>query len=239
MHLKVKKKKKVSSKIILIIILTIFIVIILIGIFDKKTKPILLSYGEAEVRKIITLLINNAIDKEISNNMANNTYFNIENNDNEEINIINYDSVKINAILNDITNSIETNLEGIETGNIGQITLLNNLYVNENNLRNGIIYEVPLGAIFNNAYLNNLGPKIPIRLDVIGDVESGIRSNIEEYGINNALLEIGINVRVSCKIIMPFITKQITIENTIPVIIKLVQGKIPEYYFNSFSTPYS
>ena len=239
MRLKLKKKKKNGSKIIIILILIIISVIILIEIFAKKTNSILISYGESEVRKIITILINSAVDEEVSTTMENDNFFDVENKGNGEINIINYDSVKINTVLNNITNSIQTNLEGIERGNITQISLLNNLYVNEDNLENGIIYEVPLGSIFNNAYLNNLGPKIPVKLEVIGDVESGVRSNIKEYGINNALLEIGINISITCRIIMPFITKQITIDNTIPVVIKLIQGKIPEYYFNSFSTPYS
>ena len=180
MRLKLKKKKKNGSKIIIILILIIISVIILIEIFAKKTNSILISYGESEVRKIITILINSAVDEEVSTTMDNDNFFDIENKDNGEINIINYDSVKINTVLNNITNSIQTNLEGIERGNITQISLLNNLYVNEDNLENGIIYEVPLGSIFNNAYLNNLGPKIPVKLEEVGDVECGVRSNIKE-----------------------------------------------------------
>ena len=127
MRLKLKKKKKNGSKIIIILILIIISVIILIEIFAKKTNSILISYGESEVRKIITILINSAVDEEVSTTMDNDNFFDIENKDNGEINIINYDSVKINTVLNNITNSIQTNLEGIESGNITQISLLNNL----------------------------------------------------------------------------------------------------------------
>lgn len=234
MNLKRRKKKKIINKIFLLFILIIIISFFVIKIFDNRVKPILLSYAEAETRKLTTLVINKAVTKQIALNMDPDNLYEIETNSNNEINIVSYNSTTVTKILNSITNLVQLNLKSIEEGNIDLLELPDNY--NTDKLKEGIIYEIPFGAITNISFLSNLGPKIPVKLHLIGDVTSGIRSNLTEYGINNALLEIGVNIEVTCRINMPFISKQIKVDNTVPIVIKLIQGKVPEYYFNGFSS---
>ena len=56
-------------------------------------------------------------------------------------------------------------------------------------------------------YLGNLGPKIPIRFHVIGDVQANVVASIEEFGINNAYIEVNILLKVNVQIIVPLATK--------------------------------
>ena len=234
MNLKRRKKKNIANKIFILTIIVIVISYFIIKIFDNRVKPILLSYAEAETRKLTTLVINKAVTKQIALNMDPDNLYEIEINNNNEINIVSYNSVVVTKILNSITNLVQLNLKAIEEGNVDLLELPDNY--NTDNLKEGIIYEIPFGAITNISFLSNLGPKIPVKLHLIGDVTSGIRSDLKEYGINNALLEIGVNIEVTCRINMPFISKQITVSNTVPIVIKLIQGKVPEYYFNGFTS---
>ena len=234
MNLKKKKKKKIINKLFILFILIMVVSFFVIKIFDNRVKPILLSYAEAETRKLTTLVINKAVTKQIALNMDPDNLYEIETNDNNEINIVSYNSTTVTKILNSITNLVQLNLKSIEEGNIDLLELPDNYDTDK--LKEGIIYEIPFGAITNISFLSNLGPKIPVKLHLIGDVTSGIRSNLTEYGINNALLEIGVNIEVTCRINMPFISKQIKVDNTVPIVIKLIQGKVPEYYFNGFSS---
>ena len=234
MNLKRRKKKKIINKIFILFILIIIVSFFVIKIFDDRVKPILLSYAEAETRKLTTLVINKAVTKQIALNMDPDNLYEIETNDNNEINIVSYNSTTVTKILNSITNLVQLNLKSIEEGNIDLLELPDTY--DSDKLKEGIIYEIPFGAITNISFLSNLGPKIPVKLHLIGDVTSGIRSNLTEYGINNALLEIGVNIEVTCRINMPFISKQIKVDNTVPIVIKLIQGKVPEYYFNGFSS---
>ena len=55
---------------------------------------------------------------------------------------------------------------------------------------------------------------------------------IEKEGINNALIEINIVLELKEQVILPFISKKIDIETIVPVALKLIQGSVPEYYFN-------
>ena len=69
MNLKRRKKKKRKNKIFILFILIIIVSFFVIKIFDDRVKPILLSYAEAETRKLTTLVINKAVTKQIALNM--------------------------------------------------------------------------------------------------------------------------------------------------------------------------
>ena len=103
-------------------------------------------------------------------------------------------------------------------------------------LEKGIILEVPLGVISNSALLTNLGPKVPVKLSLIGDVSSGFSTEVEEYGINNALITLNIDIEVNAKVVLPFVSDDMNISASIPIAMKVIQGKIPEYYLNGFTT---
>ena len=103
---------------------------------------------------------------------------------------------------------------------------------------NEIYYSIPVGVVLNNGYLSSLGPKIPVKLELIGGVTSSIKTNITNYGINNALMEVNLDVTVTIKVIIPFISRNVSINTHIPLIIKMLNGKVPEYYLNVYlNTP--
>ena len=97
-------------------------------------------------------------------------------------------------------------------------------------LKKGIITKIPLGVITGNSLLSNLGPTIPIRLHYVGDVNSNITTEITPYGINNAMVKIGVNLQVTAQIILPFSTEKMALECDIPLSIKMIQGSVPNYY---------
>ena len=78
-----------------------------------------------------------------------------------------------------------------------------------------------------------MGPKIPIKTNLVGDVISYISAEVDDYGINNSLIKIFVNLKVTQTIILPFYDKNIDMEAKIPIAIKLVAGKIPEYYIGT------
>ena len=124
----------------------------------------------------------------------------------------------------------------LEEGDIGNLDLPNSNYLSSNQkLKRGIIFEIPSGLIFNNAFFNNLGPKIPVRLNLVGDVISEVRTNVTNYGINNALIEIKINLKLTEQVILPIATNKIEIDLSVPIALKIIQGTVPNYYLNGLS----
>ena len=211
------------------LIMCVIITIIVLKIISIRVSPILMNYAELETKKLSSIVINRAVNKQLANGMNIDEMFNIIKNDNGEIATIDFNPAIVNKVLNTTTNVVLINLKAIEEGNIDFIELPDILISNDKDkLKNGIIYEIPLGTITNSGFLSNLGPKIPIKLNIIGSVESNVKTNIKEYGINNALVEIYIRISVTEQINVPFISKRVTVTSDIPVALKVIQGSVPK-----------
>src|SRR5574344_1834313 len=102
-------------------------------------------------------------------------------------------------------------------------------------LKKGIIYEVPSGLIFKNDLLSNIGPKIPVKISMRGSILSNIDTSITNYGINNALVKVNVNLTLNEQVLLPFTLKTIEVDTSIPVVIKMVEGTVPKYYSGSLS----
>lgn len=235
LKLKRKKKKSILTIITLIFILVLIASFLLINFFSKKASPILFSYAESETRKLTTLIINKAVTKQIASNMDVEELFEIVKNNDNDIQLITYNSINVTKMLNAITSLVQLNLKAIEEGNIDLMELPDDTLssYDEDKLRQGIIYEIPMGVITSSAFLANVGPKIPVKLNLIGDVVTGVESKVSEYGINNAMLEVGIKVEVTSKINLPFISEDVCVSTTVPIVMKIIQGNIPNMYLDN------
>ena len=240
MRMMLRKKYRRSNKLLIAIIICVLLFtvsFVFIDYYSKKALPLLLSYAEAETKKLIILVINKAVTKQI-NNVDTNDIFDVTYNNNGEVILVDFNSKRTSIALSTITSLVELNLRAIEEGRIDMLELPDNSLeaFDTELLEKGIIFEVPLGIVSNSAFLSNLGPKVPVKLSLIGDVSSGFSTDVVEYGINNALITLYIDVEVDAKIIIPVFSNDIKISASIPIAMKVIQGKIPEYYLNGFTT---
>ena len=208
-----------------------------INYYSNKALPLLLTYAESETRKLVILVINKAVTKQI-NNVDTDDIFEVTYNSAGEVILVDFNSKRTSQALSTITSLVELNLRAIEEGKIDMIELPDNSLSSFDMelLSKGVILEVSLGVISGSSLLANVGPKIPVKLSLIGDVSSGFSTEVVEYGINNALIKVYIDVKVDARVVMPVISDDISISASIPIAMKVIQGKIPEYYMNGFTT---
>jgi len=236
--MRLKKRKYIfKNKIILIAILIIISVIYVLRFIDKKASPILFNYAGLESKKIASILINDAISSNINDNIDIDELFIITRDNSNEIKTIDFNPITVNKILASITKSVQLDLNYLEKGNIEYLTIdkeqLNEY--NEDDLKKGIICQIPSGVILGNSFLANLGPRIPVKFNLDGDIVSYINTNVTNYGINNAVIQINVVLEVAMQVILPFKSERIVINTPIPVAIKLIQGSVPNYYFNGIN----
>lgn len=236
MHLKKRKSKKnkVINIILLVLILLIISIIYVLKIFNDKALPQLLSYSEIEIQKIVTSVISSTVTREIANDIDIDDLFITSKDTNDDIKSIDFNTKSINTILSNTTDVVEESLKYLETGQIEKLRLDNVPLSFDNNLKNGIIYEVPSGIIFNNVLLNNIFPKIPVKIDLIGNIFCRLNTDVSEYGINNALIKVNINIEVEIKILLPFVSSNSKINVDVPILMKLMEGNVPSYYFDGY-----
>lgn len=230
--LKNRKKNKLNM-IIFIIILIIIGIVFLFNYINKKIMPVFLEYAEFQASKIATYVIGKAVDEEVSQNLDLEDIFISSKDADGNIKSIDFNPITINKISNMIKANIFEYLEDLENGNIEKIK---NTALFSSRISEGIVFEIPSGVVFNNIILSNIGPKIPVKLNLTGDILTNIHTKVTDYGINNVVIEILINVEVYEQVILPFTTKRITINTDIPIAVKLVQGEVPSYFYNNLKT---
>ena len=227
MKLRKYKKKKVSSYIsmgIIIIFLSLGLALVIIDYFAKKTNEILLPMAESKTRKVVTMIINSACDEA----MIRDNLYTINKDNNNEIKMVTYNSFEVTKLINEVTSNVERMIKKIENNEL-------NYYGEDNkNVDGGIIAEIPFGVIFGHSLLSNVGPKIKLRLNILGDIMSNIETEVKPYGINNAYVEMRIKLEVTARIVLPFASEKIVISNVIPISMNIVQGTVPEGYISSY-----
>lgn len=223
------------------IIMWIAFILIGIGLLfsyaNKKVSPVLLHYAETEIKRLSNLIINRAISKQMTEELNFDDLFLIDKSASGEINTIDFNPVIVNKVLATCTATVQLNLKYVEQGKLEEVDIPDTLLTEykTDKMKQGVIYEVPSGVVFGNTLLSNLGPKIPVRLNLVGDIESNIHTKITDYGINNALVEVFVTMTVNEQVILPFASKTISVSTDIPVAIKLLSGKIPDSYYGNMN----
>ena len=221
------KKNNYFPKTIAILTISFLLSLTLINYYDQQISPQLLAYTEVKIKQIAVSIIGEAINSEIEQIDTNNLFEIIKDNDGE-IEILNFHTLEVNEVLSKVASNVEKQLKELETGQLSNIDplLTNPKYNNNTNL----VYSVPLGVASNNIFLSNLGPEVPVKLNLIGDITTNIDTSIKEYGINNALLELYLHIEVTIQITIPFNSTKTKIINELPLTIEVIQGKIPLNY---------
>ena len=219
MYLK-RRKKTFNKKSTYILLFILVIAIYIINNLSKNLNHYYLNYSENEASKIITNSILKSVNEEVLRRLKNKELYTVIKNKNNEIEMIDYNSYQINIFLKDITNNVTKHLE------------------KEENRSNNASFYIPIGSIFQNPLLNNRGPKIPVRMELVGSVITGVNSKITDYGINNSLIEIFVHIEVNERVILPVTAKDITITSDIPISYRIIKGKIPSYYSTTGNSSY-
>ncbi len=224
-----------NTYIIIFIFVIIFSTIFLI-VLNKKAMPVIMSYASVQTEKIGIEVLRNTGMNELNELLENNNLFEMIKNNNGEIESIDFNTSIINYALQIIAKNVRKRLKEVEKGK----NLPDEIYesIMDKKLKNGIIYEVPVGVVFGNSIFSNIGPKIPVKIKYSGNVGLDVKTRVSEYGINSALIEVYVLVEVTQKTILPFQSKDVKIKSEIPIVIKVVKGSIP-YYLQGINETYS
>ncbi len=134
---------------------------------------------------------------------------------------IEYDSYRLNQILYTALDTIDESLD--EEDNHQGHSDGDEIY-----FKNGAVYECPLGLLTKIPFLANWGPRIPIRLKLLNDVTGEIKVESTPYGLNNTLVRIYMEISVKTQVITLLSTSEMETSTEIPIIVQVVNGKIPQ-----------
>lgn len=224
-NLLIKLTKK--DTILIVAFLVLLIVSLIFKYINTKIVPPLEVYAENEVKKISSLIISEAVESISFSEEEAMSFFNTLTNKSDEVISVDFNTAKINKSLVKLNKAVYKDLKLFENGKYK----LEDTEIETEDL----IYKIPLGYITGNYTLSNIGPKVPLKAKVIGSVVSNIKTEVSSYGINNSLLKVYIDVTVNMRFMLPLISKDVLVNNSIPLVVKIIQGKIPNVYGGSYA----
>lgn len=224
------------SRNILMISFVLFIVITYASLefIDEAITPTIMEYADAKTTEFATRGINAAV--KFAEEYTIDDIAITETNDNGYISIVGWDSAVVNKINRAATDRVEEFFHSMNRGNppqysdpLGEPEVYGDT-VDELVERDPTMIEIPIGQATGNSILANLGPKIPVNLELVGSVRTELIEETEELGINNVFVSLYVKVEADVQIVVPFTTEVTTVSTNILIDKNLVMGDVPEFY---------
>lgn len=135
---------------------------------------------------------------------------NISKDTNGNISMISSNVITINEIISDVAIKIQEELNKKENSS----------------------FKIKLGSLTGTRILSGRGPDINIKLQVIGNLDTDLRSEFEEAGINQTLHRMYLQVECNVIILTPFKTTEERIVNQVLLAEAVIIGTTPNTYYN-------
>ena len=201
------------KKVIVYVFLFICILLVVFGVsfvnryFSDRVSAYIQNKGVVYTQKYLQEAITENVVEEID---IESMYLITENADKKITNVL-INTAQVNKILALVNESLESNITKLGEEQI----------------------RLPISIILGETIFTKIGPDITLRILPIGKYECDVISNVSEYGINNSLFEIYINVKLNIETIIPLKRNQASVECKIPLVMQVVQGEVPRYYYNT------
>ncbi len=203
----------------------------LIGKTGKSLNQQLYNYANNESTRIVSNIVNSTIHQILEGTDLSKLFI-IEKTTNGEIELLDYNTQEVNHLLRIIYDKIYNDLLTLEEGNIEKFNISTDLKFGRfKKVQNGVICEVPFGALKNNSFYANYGPYIPLKLAFKGELTTKLKTKMESYGFNSIVIETFIVVEISEQISLPVSSKNNKIKIEAPLTLKLIKGLIPQEYY--------
>lgn len=199
-----KRKQKIVKIFIIMVIAFSTVKIVLDAIL-----PIFDTLCKDKAKSIATIIAN----EEATNVMKEHTYdeiFTLEKDKDGNITMIKSNIIAINEIISDVAVKIQNTINQRGRENI----------------------EIALGSFTGFKLLSGKGPGVPIKISSIGNVETDLRSEFSEKGINQTLHRVYLQVDCEVSILTPYNSITEKVSNQVLLIENVIVGKIPSTYYN-------
>ncbi len=220
--------KVIKKRIIFLVANIIIITIMILNFLNYTLMPVVVEYGKHQCENISTKLVNYIVALQMTDRLRENIiYYNADNEDLLEFNVSILNSIASNSV-----KKLQQYFYMIEKGTLDE-KIIDTEDINIGLDEHGTFFNVPIGQIFNNYFLSNFGLTIPIRYRFASGVSAQIVSCLEEYGINNALLKVDLQIKTNVTVIVPLLHESKNLVTTIPLAMEIIQGEIPDSFFGS------
>lgn len=201
---KQKKRKKFIQLIMIIFIAFTFAYFVL-----QAIKPIMEQQCKSMAKSISTKICN-AEATEVMKRYQYEDLFIITKDDEGNVKMVGTNVITINEIISDIPIRIQEQLEKSENNN----------------------FDIRLGSFLGSNLFAGRGPNINIKMEVVGSLDTDLRSEFTSAGINQTLHRVYLEIKCNVVILTPFETIEEEIFNQVLLAEGVIIGNVPSSYYN-------
>lgn len=215
--LKLKRKNKIRLSILLLVIIASCVYFVFRA--NEMLKPQLMALAVQKTNDVISMLtqkVLSTLEYDASELII------YRYNDENKLIAIEYETKKLNEILNNALDVVDNSLEAAEKGEVDPI-------LREVLLDDGIVYEVPIGYLTGIALLENYGYRFEVTMRLLHYVNGTLEVKSEPYGINNSLISVNLHLNIQAEAITAIANQEISFTEVVPLVVQVVQGDIPSY----------
>lgn len=175
----------------------------------KSIEPIMEKQCKTMAKSIATKICN----EESSRVMVNYTYddlLNITKDEQGNIKMVTTNMITVNEIISEIPIRIQNQIEKSENNH----------------------FSIPLGSFLGINLLSGRGPKVNVKMEVTGSLDTSLRSEFIASGINQTMHKIYLEIECNIIILTPSQTMEEKITNQVLLAEGLIIGDIPSTYYN-------
>jgi len=175
----------------------------------KSITPIIEKQCKNMAKSIATKISNNEATKV----MANYKYedlLNITKDEQGNVKMVGTNVITVNEIISDIPIRIQNELEK-----------------SENNT-----FAIRLGSFLGSNLFAGRGPNVNIKMEIIGNLDTDLKSEFTASGINQTLHKIYLEVKCNVIILTPYETIEEQIINQVLLAEGVIVGEVPDSYYN-------
>lgn len=198
-----KSKKIIKFCLIIAIMITTFFTSL------NSINPIIDTLCKDKAKSVATIICNEESTKIITNYKYEDL-ITIHRDKEENITMVQSNIVPINYIISDVGEKIQKRIDETHS---------ENTYIN-------------LGSLTGSKILSGWGPNIPIKLALVGNVETDLRSEFKSHAINQTIHRIYLQVDCKISILTPYETTEEKIHNQVLIAENIIVGKIPETFYD-------
>lgn len=206
-------KRKLFAYTYIVIIFTLLLVIYGFVLVDQRIKPTVLTIAEITAKQVASKAINESINAKITDDIKYQDLYFLRTDNEGNITFMQSNTILMNTLAAEVALEVQRRMQEIGS-------------------RDDTIIRIPLGNIFGSQLLAQYGPKIKVKVTTIGRVNVDFYTEFEQSGINQTRHKIYLTVNTQVKTIIPFISKTMPIQSTVPIAETIIVGKVPDNYIN-------
>lgn len=204
-----RKRSKLPTILLILILIITLTVVYLFSIVERNLHPTIVQMAESKANLIANEAIHKVLYEKVLADINYSDLIHVHKDTQQRITMMQANTIKISRIVSQANLEIKDSLRHLEDET----------------------FDIPLGQALDSQILANYGPKIKVKIVPVGTVDVRFRDGFEEAGINQVRHILYLDIKTTVKIVVPLVTKDIAVDNRIPIAETIIVGDVPQTYF--------